>query len=179
MGSKTGSVAVLLGLLTVNTLVPSVRNFPQQEKSSLLSSAEKIIDGAGYSMHNTAFSLDLAAQANSPVDGEQLGSVTMEPYQNGRDQKWGTSFYGTNQVALSNGLVGKNVLSVYLPEGSSRDRARLYAFENLSNPNIYKILNLETNLCLVANQRSSNEPITVEFGSCTEGNYSWLLRRTG
>ncbi|ODM98965.1 hypothetical protein Ocin01_07708 [Orchesella cincta] len=72
MASHMGNVVALLTILTVTVLVTPVWNFPQHEQSTLLASFGKIIDGAGYSMHNSAFSLDLAAQANSPVDGELL-----------------------------------------------------------------------------------------------------------
>lgn len=42
-------------------------------------------------------------------------------------------------------------MSIYYPEGSSRDRARLYKVESLCEPNLYKITNQETGMCLVAN----------------------------
>lgn len=34
-------------------------------------------------------------KANAPVDEEPLGKVTLEYFTNGKEHKWGTSFYGT------------------------------------------------------------------------------------
>lgn len=62
----------------------------------------------------TNFLIIQAMQANQPVDQTQLGIVTLEPYTNGRDQKWGTSFYGMCAKHEILFLLGHSITFFYL-----------------------------------------------------------------